>query len=86
MIRSTMPRVYFSDYDFKLFNPRKIEPGDILIDSNLYGRYAVEVQISLKPMKNYGKTSVVGKITKDEINLIYDIKPWQKFKLNNAVL
>lgn len=83
MIRSTMPRVYYSEYDFKLFNPREIEPGDILIDSNLYGRYAGEVQIALKPMKNYGKTSVIGKITKDELKLIYDIKPWQKFRLKN---
>lgn len=81
MIRSTMPRVYFKDYDFKLLNPRNIEVGDILIDSNLYGRYAGEVQIALKPMKNYKKTSVVGKVNKDELNLIHDIKPWQKFKL-----
>ena len=39
-----------------------IERGDVIIDNRLYGQYAGEVQIALAPMKNSGKTNVVGHI------------------------
>ena len=52
------------------FNTVDIQPGDVLIDNNLYGQYAGEVQIARKPMKNYGKTNVVGHIDPREVELL----------------
>ena len=82
MIRSTQSRVKYKGQDFQVINPRDIEKGDILIDSSLYGHYAGELQIALKPMKNSGRTSVVGRIVEEEIYLLDYIKPWQRFKLS----
>lgn len=81
MIRSTQSRVKYKDHDFQVINPRDIEKGDILIDSSLYEHYAGELQIALKPMKNSGRTSVVGKVVDEEIYLLDYIRPWQRFKL-----
>lgn len=79
-IRSTQSRVKYKDYDFKLMNSKDIEKGDIIIESSLYDHYAGELQIALKPMKNSGRTSIVGKIVDEEIYLLDYIRPWQKFK------
>ena len=81
MIRSTQSRVKYKGHDFQVINPRDIEKGDILIDSSLYGHYAGELQIALKPMKNSGITSVMGKVIDEEIYLLDYIRPWQRFKL-----
>ena len=56
-----------------------------MIDSSLYEHYAGELQIALKPMKNSGKTSVVGKVVDEEVFLLDHIKPWQKFKLESFI-
>mgnify|MGYP000872139318 CR=1 FL=1 len=79
MIRSSIGRIKYKDYEFKPFNTRDIKKGDILIDNSLYKNYAGELQIALKDMKNYGKTNVVGRISNDEIFLLDYVKPWQKF-------
>ena len=81
MIRSTQSRVKYKGHDFQVINPRDIEKGDILIDSSLYEHYAGELQIALKPMKNSGITSVMGKVIDEEIYLLDYIRPWQRFKL-----
>ncbi|SCY36600.1 DUF871 domain-containing protein [Alkaliphilus peptidifermentans] len=86
MIRSTQSRVKYMDNHFKLMNPKQIERGDIIIDSSLYDRYAGELQIALKDMENSGKTSVVGRICKEEVYLLDYILPWQKFKLREKDL
>ena len=78
MIRSTQSRVKYKGHDFQVINPRDIEK---LIDSSLYGHYAGELQIALKPMKNSGITSVMGKVIDEEIYLLDYIRPWQRFKL-----
>lgn len=79
MIRSTQSRVKYAEHHFQLFNEKDICRGDVLIESSLYDRYAGELQIALKPMKNSGKTNIVGKISKEELYLLDYIKPWQKF-------
>lgn len=81
MIRSTQSRVEFKDHYFELLNPKDMERGDIVIESNLYSHYAGELHLVLKPMKNSGRSSVVAKIVEEEIFLLDYIKPWQKFKL-----
>lgn len=79
VIRSTQSRVKYKGHDFPAYNTPDIKRGDILIDSSLYTRYAGELQIALKDMKNTGKTNVVGKISEDELFLLDYIEPWMKF-------
>lgn len=79
MIRSTQSRVKYKGHQFDPINAVDIKKGDIIIDSSLYTRYAGELQIALKDMKNTGKTSVVGHVVDDEIYLLDTIQPWQKF-------
>lgn len=61
------------------FNTRDIVPGDVLIDNELYGQYAGEVQIALREMKNYGKTNVVAHIDETEVPLLQYLKGGQRF-------
>ncbi|MGL4656183.1 MAG: DUF871 domain-containing protein [Sarcina sp.] len=79
MARSTQSRVKYKGTPFPAYNTPDIKRGDILIDSDLYSRYAGELQVALKDMKNYGKTNVVGHIVEEEIFLLDYIKPWSKF-------
>ncbi|MFL0267065.1 DUF871 domain-containing protein [Candidatus Clostridium radicumherbarum] len=79
VIRSTQSRVKYKGHEFPLFNAKDINRGDILIDSSLYSRYAGELQIALKDMKNTGKTNVVGRISEEELFLLNYIGPWSKF-------
>ncbi|WP_430884613.1 DUF871 domain-containing protein [Fusibacter sp. JL216-2] len=81
MIRSTQSRVKYKGEHFEAFNTPPIKRGDILIESSLYKRYAGELQIALKDMDNSGRTNVVGKIAEDEIYLLDQIEPWQKFRM-----
>lgn len=79
MIRSTQSRVKYKGHEFLPFNCPPIKRGDILIDTNLYGHYAGELQIALKDMDNSGKTNVVGSIRKEELFLLDFVEPWEKF-------
>ncbi|MBJ2355505.1 DUF871 domain-containing protein, partial [Sphaerochaeta sp. S2] len=69
----------YKGHQFDPINAVDIKRGDIIIDSSLYTRYAGELQVALKDMKNTGKTSVVGHVIEDEISLLDTIQPWQKF-------
>ncbi len=80
MIRSTQSRVKYKDSEFPLFNAPPIKKGDVLIESSLYKRYAGELQIALQDMENSGRTNVVGSVCSEEIYLLDQIQPWQKFK------
>ena len=82
MIRSTQSRVKYKGKKFPVVNTPDIKKGDILIDSDLYSRYAGELQVALKDMKNTGKTNVVGKIVDEEIFLLDYIEPWMSFTFN----
>ena len=66
----------------EIFPTVDIQPGDVLIDNNLYGQYAGEVQIARKPMKNYGKTNVVGHIDPREVELLPYMKGSTPFGFN----
>lgn len=80
MIRSTQSRVKYKGHNFELFNaPKMIKRGDIIIESSLYGHYAGELQIALIDMENSGKSNVVGRIREEELFILDEIKPWQKF-------
>ena len=83
MLRSTQSRVKYKGESFPVVNTPDIKRGDILIDSDLYTRYAGELQVALKDMKNTGKTNVVGKIVDDEIFLLDYVEPWMCFGFNS---
>ncbi|MEW8956259.1 DUF871 domain-containing protein [Clostridium sp.] len=83
MVRSTQSRVKYKGHEFKVFNTRDIKRGDILVESDLYTRYAGELQIALKDMKNSGKTNVIGSIIEEERFLLDYLEPWDKFELIN---
>lgn len=80
MIRSTQSRVKYKGHHFEAKNALDIEPGDVLIESSLYARYAGELQIAKLAMPNTGKTSVVARVSEHERFLIAQLKPWQRFK------
>lgn len=80
VVRSTQSRVKYKGCDFPPFYTPDINRGDVLIESSLYARYAGELQIALKPMKNSGKTNVAGRVVEEEIFLLDYLEPWMKFK------
>ncbi|SFH54740.1 DUF871 domain-containing protein [Pisciglobus halotolerans] len=82
VIRSTQSRVKYKGHEFKPFNTPDIKRGDIIVETSLYAHYAGELQIALQPMKNSGKTNIVGRVAEEELFLLNQIKPWQKFKFN----
>ncbi|MBK1811273.1 DUF871 domain-containing protein [Clostridium sp. YIM B02505] len=82
MLRSSESRVKYKGESFPPVNTPDIKRGDILIDSDLYTKYAGELQVALKDMKNSGKTNVVGKIVDDELFLLDYIGPWTSFGFN----
>ncbi|MGL4773066.1 MAG: DUF871 domain-containing protein [Clostridium sp.] len=79
VVRSTQSRVKYKGESFPPFNTPDMERGDVLIESDLYTRYAGELQLALKPMKNSGKTNVVAKVVPEELFLLDLIEPWDKF-------
>ena len=66
------------------FNTVDIERGDVIIDNRLYGQYAGEVQIALAPMKNSGKTNVVGRIDESEHVLLDYLAAGTRFAFDIA--
>ncbi len=80
MIRSTQSREKYKGSKFDVFNAKPIKRGDILIESSLYERYAGELQVALRDMENSGRTNVVGHICQEELFLLDQIEPWQKFR------
>ncbi len=81
MIRSTQSRVKHKGHNFALFNPIDIQPGDVVIESSLYGHYAGELQIARTAMVNTGKSSVVARVCAQDLRFLPRIEPWQKFRL-----
>lgn len=79
MARSTQSRVKYKGEKFPPFNTPDIRRGDIIVESDLYTRYAGELQVALKDMKNSGKSNVVARIVEEELFLLDYIEPWTKF-------
>lgn len=84
VVRSTQSRVKYKGHEFVPFNIIDMETGDIIIESSLYAHYAGELQVALLPMKNSGKSNVVGKITEADRILLPYLRPWQKFAFHEV--
>ena len=82
VLRSSQSRITHKKDHFEPHDTRPIEKGDILIDNYLYTKYAGELQVALLPMKNSGKTNVVGRILEQDLPLLDLLKPWQKFQFS----
>lgn len=80
VVRSTQSRVKYKGHEFVPFNTPDMKKGDIIIETSLYAHYAGELQIALKPMKNSGKSNVIGHVVEEEQFLLDYLKPWQKFQ------
>jgi hypothetical protein len=82
IVRSTLPRVKYAENIIPLFNPKpQIHRGDVIINSEQYENYAGEMHIALCDYPNTGKSNVIGQIRPEELIVLDEIKPWQKFKL-----
>lgn len=80
LIRSTQTRVKYKGESFAVINaPDMIHRGDVTVESSQYGHYAGEVQIAKTDMKNSGMTNVIGNIRDEELFMLDELKPWQKF-------
>ncbi|AKX34165.1 outer surface protein [Spiroplasma litorale] len=83
-IRSTQPRVVFKD-DIKPTNLNDVYNfGDVLIINSNNKHYQKEILIVLKDnYKNFGDTvNKIGKISKEDLLLLKNIKPWNRFRFN----
>lgn len=81
MIRSTQPRVKYAKEYFPVWNaPEILHRGDVMVESSLHGHYAGEVQIAKRDMENSGLTNVVGHVRDEELFLLDQLRPWQKFR------
>lgn len=80
LLRSTMSRVKYKGEAFPPHDTDDLLPGDIIIESDLYKRYAGELQIALKPMKNSGKSNRVAVVKDYDRYLIETLLPWQSFR------
>lgn len=85
MIRSTQPRVKYKGEEFPAWHTPELEPGDVVIESSLYDRYAGELQIVRQSMPNSGKSNVVARVVPQEHFLLASIQPWTKFRFQGAV-
>jgi len=82
IVRSTLPRVKYAENIIPLFNPKPyIQRGDVIINSEQYENYAGEMHIALCDYPNTGKSNVIGKIRPEELIVLDEIKPWQKFRM-----
>ena len=80
VIRSTQSRVKYKGHEFVPFHTPDMKKGDIIIETSLYAHYAGELQVALQPMKNSGKSNIVGHVVEEEQFLLNYLKPWQKFQ------
>ncbi|MCQ9210657.1 DUF871 domain-containing protein [Granulicatella seriolae] len=81
-LRSSQSRLDYKEHDFVPHNnPPILHPGDVVIDNSLYPRYSGELFVVLHEYVSDGKANLVARIPEEEIFLLENIKPWQKFKL-----
>lgn len=82
MIRSSMSRFTYRETPIPPhLNNQEIKRGDLLILNDAYAQYKGEVQIALKDRPKDERINVVGKISKNDLLLIDNLKPYSNFTL-----
>jgi len=62
-----------------------LQPGDVVIGNDSFGQYKGEVNIVKQSMPNIDQhKNVVGHLVADEQFLIPYIRPWMKFRFEDA--
>jgi hypothetical protein len=61
--------------------PLARDKGAIMLDNRLYGRYMGEIQLAKRDLTQDDKVNVVGRVIKQDIDLIAQIKPGMKYRL-----
>lgn len=82
LVRTLEGRMFPSDVTHPPFNLNDIEVGDVLMCNQDYGQYAGELQIALKPLKNDGKRSILGRVRSDAQFLLEGLRAGQAFQLD----
>lgn len=83
MVRSSMPRLSYRNTNIE---PKKVdkeyfEKGDVCIINDNLKHYRGELQIVLSPIPNDGCRNLVGKIKQEELCILDEVKPAQRFKV-----
>lgn len=79
MVRSTIPRLTYSEAEIKPHDTRDLLPGDLVIVNENYGRYKGELHIVTKAMPNDGNKNIVGRIADTDIFNMRYIESWRVF-------
>jgi uncharacterized protein len=61
-------------------NQQERKRGTITIDNELYGRYSGELQIAISDLPRDEKVNCIGKVIKEDLPLLDEIKAGQKFQ------
>ncbi len=83
MVRSASPRLAYRDISIPVrkVNKEYFEKGDVCIINDNLKHYRGELQIVLSPIPNDGERNLVGHIKEDEIIILDQVKPSERFKL-----
>lgn len=80
MIRSTEVRKkYKNEVNPPHDNQAMLQPGDVVVGNDAFGKYKNELQVVLEPHQDSRKNRV-GRIIEEELVLLEFIKPWTKFR------
>ena len=80
MIRSTEVRKkYKNEANPPHDNQAMLQPGDVVVGNDAFGKYKNELQVVLEPHQDSRKNRV-GRIIEEELVLLEFIKPWTKFR------
>jgi hypothetical protein len=82
MIRSSMPRFTYRKILIPAhLNDQAIKRGDLLILNDAYAQYKGEVQIALKDRPKDKRINVVGRVSKNDLLMLDNLKPYSSFVL-----
>lgn len=85
MVRSTMSRVVYQDYDFIPSNNKTLpQRGDILICNNLLKSYKGELHLILNEIAIDERKNKVAQICEYDKKLLTYISPWKRFKFKEV--
>lgn len=82
MIRSSFTRFLYKDTSIPYVpcDKKVFTKGDVCVINDNLKHYRGEVQIILEDIPNDGERNLVGRISDEEMCVLDQIKPWQKFE------
>lgn len=81
MIRSTMSRVVYQNYEIQVKNnDLNLDIGDIIICNSNFTRYKGELHLMLQPLLKDNRKNLVAKVATYDLELLNYITSWKRFK------